>query len=60
MNYQVILNNGQTITLTNAEFNAEALTQTLNSREITFVNIGNSVVNKNLIGTITPIVEVTE
>jgi len=57
MNYELLLNNGQVITFVNAEIDTEKLTQLLNNREVTFVNIGNSVLNKNLIGTIIPKVE---
>ena len=46
MNYQVQLNNGQAINLTNAEFDATAFTATLNDQKINFVNIvGQSSIN---------------
>ena len=54
MDYKLYLNNGQVITLTGAIFHAVEFTNTLNSRDVTFVSIGGAIVNKNLIGSITP------
>jgi predicted nucleotidyltransferase len=54
MDYNLYLNNGQVITLTGATFNVVEFTKTLNSRDVTFVSIGGAIVNKNLIGSITP------
>lgn len=55
MNYQVQLNNGQTITLTNTEFNADAFTATLNDQKINFVNIGGAIINKHIIISVLPL-----
>lgn len=60
MNYQVTLNNGQQVKLTGVtDFNTVTFTQTLNNREIQFVNIGGAIINKNIIISITPIEEQT-
>lgn len=59
MDYQVQLNNGQTIKLNGVtDFDANTFTQTLNNREIQFINLGGAIINKNLIGSITPVAEV--
>ncbi|TSI02375.1 hypothetical protein [Lysinibacillus sp. BW-2-10] len=59
MNYQVQLNNGQTINLNGVQgFDTASFTQTLNNREIQFVNIGGAIVNKNIVISITPVAEV--
>lgn len=55
MNYQISLNNGQTITLQGVEFDAEGFTASLNNREIQFVNLGGAIVNKHIILSITPV-----
>ncbi len=58
MNYQVQLNNGQTINLTGVtNFNAAEFTKSLNDRAINFVNFGDAIINKNIIITITPVTE---
>jgi len=58
MNYQVQLNNGQTINLAGVEgFDTAAFTETLNNREVLFVNLGGAILNKNTILSITPIAE---
>ena len=49
MDYQVQLNNGQAINLTNAEFDTSAFTATLNDQKINFVNIGGAIINKHII-----------
>ncbi|MGE7795264.1 hypothetical protein [Lysinibacillus fusiformis] len=54
-NYQVQLNNGQAINLTNAEFDATAFTTTLNDQKINFVNIGGAIINKHIIISVLPI-----
>lgn len=54
MDYQVQLNNGQAITLKNAEFNVEAFTTTLNEQKINFVNIGGAIINKHIIVSVLP------
>ncbi|MEK4494506.1 hypothetical protein [Ureibacillus sp. FSL W8-0352] len=61
MNYQVHLNTGQIITLNGVtDFNAATFTQTLNDRQIYFVNIGGAIVNKNTIMSIVPVNESAE
>lgn len=56
MKYHVQLNNGQVINLNGVnEFDPNSFTQTLNNREIQFVNLGGAIINKNLIGSITPV-----
>ncbi|MGE7954801.1 hypothetical protein [Lysinibacillus xylanilyticus] len=55
MNYQVQLNNGQAINLTNAEFDAVAFTTTLNEQKINFVNIGGAIINKHIIISVLPV-----
>ncbi|BDH62102.1 hypothetical protein MTP04_22320 [Lysinibacillus sp. PLM2] len=61
MDYQVQLNNGQVLNLTGVTgFNAETFTKALNDRAINFVNFGNAIINKNIINSITPVVEKTE
>lgn len=55
MNYQVQLNNGQAINLTNAEFDATAFTTTLNDQKINFVNIGGAIINKHIIISVLPV-----
>ncbi|HBJ00299.1 MAG TPA: hypothetical protein DDY89_04370 [Lysinibacillus sp.] len=55
MNYQVQLNNGHAINLTNAEFDATAFTATLNDQKINFVNIGGAIINKHIIISVLPI-----
>lgn len=54
MNYQVQLNNGQTINLTNAEFDVATFTATLNDQKINFVNIGGAIINKHIIISVLP------
>ena len=54
MNYNVQLNNGQTIELKGAEFDAVAFTATLNDQKTIFVNLGGAIVNKHLIQAIVP------
>ncbi|WP_421927394.1 hypothetical protein [Lysinibacillus capsici] len=55
MDYQVQLNNGQSINLTNAEFDATAFTATLNDQKINFVNIGGAIINKHIIISVVPV-----
>lgn len=55
MNYQVQLNNGQAINLTNAEFDVAAFTATLNDQKINFVNIGGAIINKHIIVSVLPV-----
>lgn len=55
MNYQVQLNNGQTINLTNAEFDAATFTATLNDQKVNFVNIGGAIINKHIIVSVLPV-----
>ncbi len=55
MDYQVQLNNGQAINLTNAEFDATAFTTTLNDQKINFVNIGGAIINKHIIISVLPV-----
>ncbi|WGF40244.1 MULTISPECIES: hypothetical protein [Lysinibacillus] len=55
MNYQVQLNNGQAINLTNAEFDVAAFTATLNDQKINFVNIGGAIINKHIIISVLPV-----
>lgn len=55
MDYQVQLNNGQVINLTNAEFDATAFTATLNDQKINFVNIGGAIINKHIIISVLPV-----
>lgn len=55
MDYQVQLNNGQAINLTNAEFDATAFTATLNDQKINFVNIGGAIINKHIIISVLPV-----
>lgn len=54
MDYQVQLNNGQAINLTNAEFDTSAFTATLNDQKINFVNIGGAIINKHIIVSVLP------
>ncbi|MEB2279641.1 hypothetical protein LAV73_06450 [Lysinibacillus xylanilyticus] len=54
MDYQVQLNNGQTINLTNAEFDTDKFTATLNDQKINFVNIGGAIINKHIIISVLP------
>jgi len=58
MDYQVLLNNGQTINLKNAEFDSTAFTATLNDQKITFVNIGGAIINKHIIVSVLPMTAV--
>lgn len=55
MDYQVQLNNGQAINLTNAEFDVAAFTATLNDQKINFVNIGGAIINKHIIISVLPV-----
>lgn len=55
MNYQVQLNNGQAINLTNAEFDVTAFTATLNDQKINFINIGGAIINKHIIISVLPV-----
>ncbi|WP_312130140.1 hypothetical protein [Lysinibacillus capsici] len=55
MDYQVQLNNGQAINLTNAEFDVAAFTATLNDQKINFVNIGGAIINKHIINSVLPV-----
>ncbi|RDV27110.1 hypothetical protein [Lysinibacillus capsici] len=57
MNYQVQLNNGQAINLTNAEFDVAAFTATLNDQKINFVNIGGAIINKHIIISVLPVAD---
>lgn len=54
MDYQVQLNNGHAINLTNAEFDVAAFTATLNDQKINFVNIGGAIINKHIIISVLP------
>lgn len=54
MDYQVQLNNGQAINLTNAEFDVATFTATLNDQKINFVNIGGAIINKHIIISVLP------
>ncbi|MGR6904943.1 hypothetical protein [Lysinibacillus sp. BSL11] len=55
MNYQVQLNNGHAINLTNAEFDVATFTATLNDQKINFVNIGGAIINKHIIISVLPV-----
>ncbi|WP_042470685.1 hypothetical protein [Bacillus ndiopicus] len=55
MDYQVQLNNGQAINLTNAEFDVAAFTAMLNDQKINFVNIGGAIINKHIIISVLPV-----
>lgn len=55
MNYQVRLNTGQTIDLTNAELDSATFTAALNDAENMFVNIGGAIINKHIILSIVPV-----
>lgn len=55
MDYNVQLNNGITIELKGAEFNAEEFTATLNNQQTIFVNIAGNIINKHLIQAILPV-----
>ncbi|WP_025115341.1 hypothetical protein [Lysinibacillus fusiformis] len=55
MDYQVLLNNNQTIDLKNAEFDSEAFTETLNDQRINFVNFGGAIINKHTILSVLPV-----
>ncbi len=57
MDYQVLLNNGQVISLKNAEFDTIAFTATLNDQKINFVNIGGYILNKHIIVSVVPVTE---
>lgn len=54
MNYQVQLNNGQSLNLTNAEFDATSFTAILNDQKVNFVNIGGAIINKHVIVGVLP------
>lgn len=54
MNYKVLLSNGNTIDLLEANMDVKAFTQTLNEQAVIFVNLGGAIVNKHLIQAITP------
>ena len=60
MNYQVQLNNGQVIDLTNAEFDVNVFTSALNDQKTNFVNIGGAIVNKHIILSIVPVAAETK
>ena len=60
MNYQVQLNNGQIINLTNAEFDANTFTNALNDQKTNFVNVGGAIVNKHIILSIVPVAAETK
>lgn len=55
MDYQVQLNNGKAINLTNAEFDATAFTAILNDQKVNFVNIGGAIINKHVIVGVLPV-----
>ncbi|OEC02104.1 hypothetical protein GY31_09360 [Lysinibacillus sphaericus] len=55
MDYQVQLNNGKAINLTNAEFDAAVFTATLNDQKVNFVNIGGAIINKHVIVGVLPV-----
>lgn len=55
MDYIVQLNNGQSITLAGAEFDAIEFTANLNNQQTIFVVIGGAIVNKHLIQAILPV-----
>ena len=55
MDYQVQLNNGQTITMKGATLDAQVFTQTLNDNSVMFVNIGGAIINKHLISAMIPV-----
>ena len=55
MDYQVQLNNSQTLTLKDAQFDVEAFTSMLNDPKNTFVNIGGAIINKHTISSVLPV-----
>lgn len=56
MDYQVQLNSGQIIKLSNVvDFNPDDFVKTLNDRQIQFINIGGAIINKNIILSMTPV-----
>lgn len=55
MDYQVLLNNGQMITLGEATFNVVDFTTMLNEQTTTFVALGGAIVNKHTIMSIVPV-----
>lgn len=59
MDYQVQLNNSQTITMKGASLDSASFTQTLNDNSVMFVDIGGAIINKHLISAIIPLVSET-
>ena len=55
MKYQISLNNGQIINLSDVNLNTDAFTNTLNEQSVIFVNLGGAIVNKHLISMILPV-----
>lgn len=55
MDYKVLLNNGSTIDLLNAEFDENAFTTTLNDPKIIFVNIAGAILQKHIINGVIPV-----
>lgn len=56
MEYQVQLNNGQTIHLKGASVDTMIFTANLNDPKVSFVNIGDAVINKHTIISVIPVV----
>lgn len=54
MTIKILLHDGTEITTTVESFNADALAETMNNREVLMVPIGNAIVNKTSIKVIEP------
>jgi len=54
MDYQVQLNNGQTLNLKDYKFDSTALKAELNNQRINFISIGDVIISKHTILSIVP------
>lgn len=54
MKYDLLLNNGQTLSLSGDSINTEELTNTLNNMQIQFVNFGGAILSKQMIAGLIP------
>lgn len=56
MNYELRLRTGERFNLSGAEINADNLTETLNSQQVSFINFGGIVLQKHVVEGLVPII----
>ena len=55
MDYKVTLHTGDTFTMNGAKFDADAVTNALNSGEVRFINLGGAIVELSTLAAMLPI-----